>query len=134
MDVKRVMRGTDEYLKCYSIACEWWKFWKFGAPPLESLPANMLVAYDENGQAGIAFMYQTDSNLAWLEWLVASPTISKENRSLAQEMLLSTVKVLANALGFGVVFTSTKNQTLLKRLERKFNKTDEGMTHFVWRT
>jgi hypothetical protein len=133
MDVKRVVRGTDEYLEIYSVAVEWWTFWKFPVPPLESLPSNMLCAYTEAGPVAIGFIYQTDSSIAWLEWIVASPKAAKEDRALAQEMILSSVKVLASALGFKLVFTSSRSQTLNKRLEKKFTKTDECMTHFIWR-
>lgn len=133
MDVKRVTKGSKEYEDALRLALSWWEFWKFTPPPLEYLPQNMLCAYNGEGPACIAFLYQTDSSLCWLEWIVADHKRSKEDRALAVEMVISSMKILASALGFSAIFTSSKNQSLNKKLEKKYQKSDEGVTHFVGR-
>lgn len=133
MDVKRVIKGSDEYGQILATAKIWWDFWKFTPPAFEYLPQNMLCAYNEDGPACIGFMYMTDSKLCWLEWIVADPKRSKADRNDAIQMILSSVKILSSALGFSAIFTSSKNQSLNNKLEKKYQKTDEGVTHFVGR-
>lgn len=133
MDVKRIVKGTQEYLDIYNIACKWWGFWKFPAPPIEFLPDNMLCAYNKETPICIAFLYRTDSQISWLEFVVANNEASKADRANGIELVLSSAKILASALGFGSIFTTSKNQSLNKKLENKYTKTDEGVTHFVGR-
>jgi len=68
-----------------------------------------------------------------LEFIVADHKASKQDRALAIDMVLVTAKVLASALGFGSVFTTSKNQSLNSKLEKKYIKTDVGVTHFIGR-
>ncbi len=133
MDVKRVVKGQQEFESIYRTACDWWSFWKFSAPPLEFLPCNMICAYNEDGPVAIGFLYGTDSKISWLEFIVANQKSSKIDRSLALDMVLSSAKILSSALGFGSIFTTSKSQTLNKKLGQKYTKTDEGVSHFVGR-
>jgi len=133
MDIKRVIKGSDEYERIYLIALEWWKFWKFPAPPIDFLPNNMICAYNGDVPVCVGFLYQTDSKISWLEFIVADNKASKQDRALAIDMVLVTAKVLASALGFGSVFTTSKNQSLNSKLEKKYIKTDVGVTHFIGR-
>lgn len=131
MDIKRVIRGTKEFDELFIMACTWWSFWKFTPPPVEFLPMNMLCAYNGDVPACIGFLYSTDSKIAWLEFIVSNPGASKEDRHDGLEMLLSSTKILASALGFGAIFTTSRNQSLNKKLEKKYQTTDMGVTHFV---
>lgn len=131
MDVKRVIKGSAEYDEFLKLAQTWWEFWKFPPPQKEFLPVNMLCAYNENEPACIGFLYCTDSKISWLEWIVANPKTEKKARALAIEMILSSAKVLSSALGFGTIFTTSKSQSLNYKLEKKYKKTDVGVTHFI---
>lgn len=133
MDIKRIKKGTEAFDDIYKEALEWWEFWKFPAPPMESLPTNMLCAYNENELICIGFLYCTDSNISWLEFIVANNKASKEERAKGIEGLLSSARILADALGFGAIFTTSKNQSLNSKLEKKYQKTDVGVTHFIER-
>lgn len=133
MDAKRVIKGSAEYLSIYQIACEWWAFWKFPAPPIEFLPNIMVCAYNEEGPVAISFIYSTDSQLAWVEWIVASHKAGKEDRAMGLELLITSSKLIASTMGFKAVFTCSKNQSLNKKLEKKFLKTDENVTHFIYK-
>lgn len=133
MDVKRIKKDTPEYLRIYEIACGWWKFWKFPAPPIDFLPVNMICAYNENEPVCIGFLYYTDSKIAWLEFIVSNNKANKEDRARGIEMILSSARILADALGFGAIFTTSKNQSLNSKLEKKYTKTDVGVTHFIER-
>jgi hypothetical protein len=133
MDAKRISKDSDEYVRVYNLAKEWWGFWKFPVPPIEFLPFNMICAYDGERPVCIGFLYKSDSQMAWLEWIVADNKASKSDRALAIDLVLIGSKLVASTLGFGAVFTSSKNQSLNFKLEKKFKKTDENVTHFLGR-
>lgn len=133
MDVKRLIRGTKEYAETYAELTKWWSFWKFPAPPVEMLPNNMVVSYNEGKPVCAGFIYGSDSQIAWLEWIVANPEAEKEIRSQGIEIVLQCAKMVANCLGYSVVFTSCKNPSLINKLKKAFQPTDLGMSHFIWR-
>ena len=135
MDIKRVIKSkdTEVYLQTYEIIKEWWAFWKFPAPPIEFLPENMICAHNGEELVAVGFLFATDSKISWLEFIVSNNKSSKENRAAGLEYLISAAKVLASALGFGAVFTTSKNQSLNNKLIKKYIKTDEGVTHFIGR-
>lgn len=133
MDVKRLIKGTKEYGDVYEELVTWWRFWKFPAPDMDMLPTNMIVSYDEGKPVCAGFIYGSDSKIAWLEWIVASPGAGKEIRSQGIEIVLQGSKIAANCLGFAVLFTSCKNPSLVHKLKKAFQPTDSGMSHFIWR-
>jgi len=133
MDVKRIVKGDPEYDFCYAKATVWWDFWKFPPPPIDFLPNNMICAYNKGVPVCVGFLYHTDSKISWLEFIVADNKASKVDRAKGIEDVLSAAKILANLMGFGSVFTTSKNQSLNHKLEKQYIKTDMGVTHFVGR-
>ena len=131
MDAKRHIKGDGKYEEALPHLVNWWNFWKFPVPPITSLPLNMIVIYNKDIPLAAGFIYQTDSDIAWLEWIVASHTAKKEERSKALDLLIDSGKVAAQMLGHSVVFTCSKNQSLSHRLKRTMIHADDGVSHFV---
>jgi hypothetical protein len=102
--------------------------------PLGSLPPMAIITskQDTGDVLAAAFIYHTNSNLGWFEWLVCHKECRREYRS---EVLNSTIRFAedyAKTNGM-VLFTSVKNVNLITRLEsRKWKKTDGGMTNFIF--
>lgn len=118
----------------YDTAHKLWEINNWPSPPLVSLPPEAICTYfeDQCDILAVAFIYKTDSNLAWFEWLVCSPEVRREPRS---EIINSTIKFAEDyAKTHGLVlFTSIKSVNLLSRLEsRNWKKTDGGMTNFIF--
>lgn len=112
----------------YDMISSWWTGYSFPVVPKESLPKNGLII--EGICAG--FLYCTDSNIAWLEFVVGNPVASKEVRKSGLTELLSGLTGLAKELGYDVLFSSVSHQNLMDRyLEAGFKKTDINMTNFV---
>ena len=119
----------------YDTAKKLWEVNNWPVIPLESLPPNAVCTFfeDQCDILAVSFIYRTDSNLAWFEWLVCSPEVRRGPRS----------EILNSAVGFAedyarnnglMLFTSVKNGNLINRLEsRKWGKTDGGMTNFIFR-
>lgn len=103
----------------YPVLCEWWKFWRFPAPPREFLPNNgtggIMISKDGIDICA-GFLYGTNSRLAWLEYIVSNPKY-RDNRAGAIQYLISELTRLAKETGYGAVFTSVKNENLVKHYE-----------------
>lgn len=116
--------------KDYPVVCEWWKGYDWPEIPYTMLPINGLII--DNTCAG--FLYQTDSDLAWIEFIVGNPTIDKNKRAEGLEQLIGGLKDKAKELGFKTVFTATRHERLVDRFKEKgFHISDKNMTHMIGR-
>ena len=112
----RVVKYSD-----YKELKEWWDFWKFPAPAIAALPK-----YDEELTTGLmvskdgvnicaGFLYETNSAICWVEFIVANPSVNKADRGIALDKLIQEFTIEAQTLGFGVIFASIKHPSLLDR-------------------
>jgi hypothetical protein len=115
MELRAVKYSDYEQLK------EWWSFWKFPAPPIVALPK-----YDEETTTGLmvtkdgvdvcaGFLYETNSALCWVEFIVANPSVNKNDRGECLDKLIQEFTIEAQSLGFGAIFASIKHPSLLNR-------------------
>jgi hypothetical protein len=112
----------------YPMLTEWWKGWNWPPVPLECLPKLGLIV----GDCAAGFLYESDSNIAWLEWIISDPTAEKIMRSRAVDAVIGALWVQARARGFKKLFTSTNSPSLEKRLEsRGFQVTDRNVTFLI---
>ena len=98
------------------------------------LPPIGFVSYLNDLPACFSFVYETvGSKWAILEWLMVNPDLEKVSRSLVIEECIEAAKQHAKNKGL-VLFTSCKSAKLNQRyIDAGFQKTDEGMTNFVYR-
>ena len=103
----------------YDTLLKWWRFWRFPAPPREFLPNNgcggVMVSKD-GVDICAGFLYITNSKFSWLEYIVSNHKY-RENRAEAIQFLIEELTHLAKAKGCGAVFTSVKNENLIKHYE-----------------
>lgn len=111
------IRNTEDY--DYPILLDWWKFWKFSAPPIDILPNNGLdgVMVSKDGVDLCAgFLYATSSpKLFWIEWIVSNPNV--KDRKLRHEskiVLINSLVSLIKNMGGTVVYTSLQDKFLEK--------------------
>ena len=96
---------------------KWWTDNRFTPPPIDFLPNNGkdgIVVYDADTNTNIAagFVYITNSEVAWVEYIVANFEVKdKELRKQAIEFL---IKQLALSSGKKYLFNSIKNPNLIK--------------------
>lgn len=118
--------------------CGWWKDWGWHAPTRDSLPENGTggLIVEVNGAPVCAgFLYETNSNMAWCEYIVSDKKYNGSDRSDAILLLIKSISILAKEKGFMFVFTGVKNQPLkAKYLQSGFIETDKGITNLlkVW--
>ncbi len=81
----------------------WWNDWGWQvAPKRELLPANGIggvMVYDGDVPVCAAFLYTTNSGIAWIDWIVSSKTYTnkkgrKEALNILVESLTNTAKNL----------------------------------------
>lgn len=109
--------------KDYDILCGFWKAWKFSAPPKNCLPNNGLGGIKIITEEGIiicaGFLYETNSGIAWIEFIVANPEIKdRTTRREALVLLISMLTILAEEKGFSAVFASITNESLIEKYEQ----------------
>lgn len=103
---------------------EWWT--KQGWPPI---PHHMLP---ETGWIipGVCagWLYQANSSVCKLEWIVANPDAS--NKAEGLDTLIQYITQQATHYGYKVMFTETKHAKLIERLQQHgYEVGDTGITH-----
>lgn len=110
------------------IVAKWPEKHFFPLPPREFLPEIGFVV--ENAACG--FLYTTNSQLAWVEWIFSNPEKPKEVRTESLDVLFKLLEITARELGFKVLFSASGFDAYSQVLERNgFSKTDLNMVHFV---
>mgnify|MGYP003403728701 FL=1 len=115
----------------YNQFCEWWNYWKFPIPSKEILPNDGiggLKLTDENGIDLIAgFLYETNSGIAWIEFIVSNPNIKNRNiRKEAKKNIILYLSLLAKEKGYKAIFSSLKDQWLINSfIENGYVKSNE---------
>lgn len=106
----RLLEDSD-----YDKLCQWWKWWRFSAPPKDTLPhegkGGIMVSRD-GVDVCAGFIYFTNSPICWIEFIVSNPEV-KENRKEAITFLISELCVLAKRAGVKIAYTSLKSQSLI---------------------
>lgn len=112
----------------YSDVASWWKAHNWPVLPIEALPKLGFIV------PGVCagWLYETDSTLCWLEWVVSNPLTSKEERSVALDEVISSLLSRAKELGFKQVFTTVVHPKLVDRYKNHgFVVTDQAMTNLI---
>jgi hypothetical protein len=121
-----VIRDVEK--KDYETLCGWWKCQNFEAPPWEILPATGYIA----NETAAAWLYLSNSPIAWIEWVVVDPKAPKKLRGNSIDAVIEHVAASAKFTGATVLFTSTSNFPFMERLRRHgFAEGDKRVNQFV---
>jgi hypothetical protein len=114
----------------YISVASWWVMHDWPVIDADHLPKHGFIVDDK----AVGFLYMTDSKIAWLEFIVANPNVSKEDRSEALDLVINKLIDLAKELEFKTVFSSVTHPRLIERYKRHgFVVTDTGMTNMIRR-
>lgn len=109
----RLTRPTD-----YPQLCHWWQFWRFPAPTMDLLDDLRFGIMVHNGTENICcgFIYFTNAKAyAMMEYIVSSHEVrDKTLRREALEYLIISLKELARSKGVKALYSSLKNDSLIK--------------------
>lgn len=101
------------------ILLKWWKDWRWTAPLKEMLPENGeggFIVYDGDTPVCAGFLYNTNSSMAWCEFIVSNFDYKdKKKRSDALSLLLYTIEQVARSIGKTYMYSVLKNPALIKK-------------------
>lgn len=112
----------------YPTICSWWIVHEFPVVPFSYLPKNGFIVPNK----AACFVYNADSKIAMMEWLVSNPDLDFDERNQVVNELLGAMLKWCQEHGYSHVFTTTNKDRLRERLEAiGFKKTDENVTHYL---
>lgn len=104
----------------YDNLVDWWNWHRFPTIEKRFLPENglggIMVQIDEIDVCA-GFLYLTNSKIAWIEYLVSNPNYKNKDRKQAISMTIKRLCEIASELGYEAIFSSVKNQHLIKHFE-----------------
>ena len=106
----------------YTELCQWWKWFRFPAPPIEIIDhlkyGVMVYKNDQNICAG--FLYFSNAHqFGLLEYIVSSPKVTdKKVRKQALELLVNTITKTAKDNGMLMLFSSLRSQPLIETYKK----------------
>jgi len=119
----------------YETLVDWWKFWKFPAPPIEMLPDSGVIVNKNGVDICAGFIYFTNSKTCWIEFIVSNPNVrQKEDRREAIISLIDILCSIGKNNGYTIAYTSLKNQSLQnKYLECGFAEGSKNCNEYIKR-
>ena len=98
------------------ILTKWWADWKWEPPKRNFLPDNGtggLIVYDGDEPVCAGFMYVTNSDVYWVDWIISSRTYNKKpQRKNAIKLLIESMTQLCDKVGAKYVYALIKHQSL----------------------
>jgi hypothetical protein len=97
------------------ILCGWWRDWRKTPPPKDMLPENGtggFIVYDGETPVCAGFMFNTNSALVWIEFIVSNINYKdKEKRRYCISLLDETITSLARKLDKKYVYSLLKGNS-----------------------
>jgi len=125
----RLYNPTD-----YETMARWLKARDWPEMPEDMLPKIGAVAEVDGKPVFMAFMYRTDSSIAWFAFPVSDPDSDHQIRARGLNAVVDVLKAEASTRGYKTLLTTSGNDRLNEKLaEHGFIKGDENVTQMVWR-
>lgn len=132
MDI-RIAKHSD-----YKTLEEWWGFWRFSSPSPSSLPQyskeefNGLIVSKDGKDIACGFLYETNSNMCLIEFIVTNPKTTAQEREEGILTVLEELSASAKELGYAIAFSSLKNENLInKYLKAGFIEGTKGTSELI---
>jgi len=86
---------------------KWWKEWGFAPVPIDFLPETGWVVLYKKRPIIAAYMYTTDSKVAWLSWFISDKSFNdREVRNEAIKMILTIAEITADGRGRNFLYVN----------------------------
>ena len=104
----------------YKIVCGMQTDWKMNPLHRRMMPEHLIIVSKEGVDICTACLYQSDSKIAWIEWVVISKKAPKVLRQGAIDYMYGVLFDKAKELGFEVVMCIANLEPFIKRLKDKY--------------
>jgi hypothetical protein len=116
----------------YKDVAQWWAKQDWPVLPANILSSSGFIVESENQKLAATWIFATNCPIYIMEWTVGNPDVSWEDRSAAIKLVTDAGCDWAKQDGAVQVFTMTKSNRFIEKLEKSgFQKTEDGMTHLV---
>lgn len=117
----------------HPVIAKWWLAHNFPVIPSDALPKTGFIAVNEKKEmVCAAWLYSTDSTLAWMEWYISNPLAAKSEISEGLDLVIDKLTEVAREAGFTTIFTSMKHAGLIRRMQKhEFNISEDNATNLV---
>ena len=118
----------------WSILVSWWKWWRWTIMPKGFLPENGTggIMIEKNNIPIIAgFLYETNSDVLILEWVVSNPKYKEKDRKEAVELLIKEAENRAKQLNYKYMFSVGRSKHLINTHEKLGWKIDKKPSHEI---
>ena len=99
----------------------WWKDWGWEAPPKDFLPDNGtggFMVYNNNIPLCAGFIYKTNSNVAWVDWIISDKNYrDKKSRKEGIKYLIEALTEICKQLGYTYCYALINHKGLIKTYE-----------------
>ena len=118
--------------KHYTIISKWWDSHGWPTIPLGSLSQLGMIVFKDDIPLACGFLYDTDSDMAILEWIVGNPDADHEDRGEGLDLVIESLGLIAMSQGKKYIHTFCKHKRLIDRY-KKFNfiEGDQNVTTMV---
>jgi len=128
-----VVARAFDLSKDYDILSSWWKAHQSFPPKREHLSNTGIVVEIEGKPVCAGFLYNTDSKICVFEFVVSDPFAKKQIRCDALNLLIETIKNIAKAREYSLIYTSINIDAYIKKLkESGFIVADRGQVHMFY--
>ena len=114
----RVLNSSDYD----EILVGWWKDWGFTPPSKDFLPENGVggcLIMDDDIPVCAGFLYNTNSKIAWVDWIISNKEYRKKpERNEAISLLILTLTNIAKNLGCKYAYSLMDNKRLVDLYEK----------------
>jgi len=110
----------------------WWKWWKWPIMPRGFLPKNGTggIMIEKNNTPIVAgFLYETNSEVLILEWIISNPKYKETDREEAIELLIKESEKKAKKLNYKYMFSVGRNKYLVGTHEKLGWNIDHRSSH-----
>ena len=101
-----------------NILIGWWKDWGWkAAPARDFLPQQGeggVIVYDNNIPVCAGFLYNTNSKIAWITWVISNKEYRGKNRQEGVVLLLTELEKIGKNIGAKYIFTNNDNSRLIE--------------------
>lgn len=126
----RAKRYTPEDYK--SVSALWRQYPDWAPLPESSLPERGMVVMEDGVYLAAGFLYSTDSDICWLEWVVGNAQVESDKRREAISHVVDSIIDWSKELGYKNVFSSVVHPNLIKLYKEKGMMTDNlPMINFI---
>ena len=118
----------------YPTVCEWWRAWDWPPIDQEILPEIGIVSEIDGVPAFCAWLYRTDSKMAWIGFPISNREVRKKERCAAIDAAIAALRELARTHGYTAFSAITNSKNLGARYEHAgMNAYDKNITHYLVR-